>query len=164
MAYYIQLNEEAYLTNGEILLEGSPITFHEIIQLEDEILEREPYSYYGVHHMKEFFELINALGGKRGEFISFLLKNKNTQNQITNRSRANLAKEAGVSIQTVTDAIKIMRKHGLLKSSTMTLMINPFLDRKGDRKRETILMNLYSEFVERGRKERLEIDRKEGRE
>lgn len=152
MSYYLCINEEAYLENGEIIFEGSPISFYEVLQKEDEVMEREPYTYYGVHHMKEFYELINALGGKRGEFISYLINNKNTWNQISNRSQSELAKEAGVSMQTATDAINLLREHGLIKASTRNFMINPFLDRRGDRKRETVLMNLYGEFIERGKK------------
>lgn len=153
MGYYIQIDEDAYLESGEVILQGSAMTAWEIYEREElDSVGGEKYTQFGIHHMDELCMLINALGGKRGEFISFLLKAKNNQNKIVERSHLELAKEAGVSLKSATEGINILRDKGLLKLSNRSIMIHPYLDRRGNRRREVFLMNLYSGYNGRGRK------------
>lgn len=152
MAYYIKIDEGAYLENGEIVLDGSPLTFWDIYEREDVDLsceEQDGFSHFGIHSMDALTALINALGGRRGEFISFLLKNKDGKNQIMDKRITDLAQGAGVSMQTANDAIKILRDNGLMKISTKNLMINPKLDRRGKKKRQVFLAKVYAEFKDR---------------
>lgn len=152
MAYYIMVDEAAYLSNGEVIISGIPMSFWEIFEKEEDSWEKEPYTYFGIHGIKEFCSLIDALGGKRGEFISFLIKKKDGKNQISNKKISELAREAGVSAQTAHDALKILKDIELIKTSPTNFMINPRLDRRGDRRREALLLNIYGEFCERGKK------------
>lgn len=146
MAYYIAVDWDAYLKNGEIVLESQPMSFWEIFEIEERDGEREPYTHFGVHGVSELCDLINELGGKRGEFISYLITQKNNDNQINNKRTSDLAQELGVSMQTANDALKILRKTGLIKTSPRNLMISPRLDRRGNKRRSAFLMNLYNEF------------------
>lgn len=153
MGYYIKIADGPYEEDGEVVLDGRPMTFWEIYEQED--LEDDLsgyYSFFGIHSMDALTALINALGGKRGEFISYLLKSKDSRNQIMDKRVSDLAKSAGVSIQSANDAIKIMKDNGLMKSSTKNFMINPKLDRRGQKKRQVFLAKVYAEFKDRSSK------------
>lgn len=149
MSYYVAINERSFLENGEIVLESAPMSFWEIFEFEERDGEKEPYTHFGVHGISELCDLINALGGKRGKFISYLITRKNNENQITNKSVSELSREVGVSMQTANDALSILREIGLVKTSPTNLMISPRLDRRGNKRRSAFLMNLYAHFQER---------------
>lgn len=146
MTYYVMIDSEAYLEHGEVVISGPPISEQDIIEADYQKGDKEPYTYFGVHRTKELYEFINALGGKRGEFISYLLQKKNADNQILQRRIKDLAEEAGVSMQTANDALKFMRANGFIKTNTNILMINPRLDRRGNRRKEARLLNIYETF------------------
>lgn len=154
MGYYVKINETQYLKDGDIVIESAPIDFWDIVDLEDkeETDNKDSYYFFGMHYVKEFCDLIEAIGGKRGEFISYLIKKKNGQNQISNQRVKDLAADAGVSLQTANDALEILRNNDLAKTAPMNIMINPRLERKGNRRREVLLSKLYSGFYERRKK------------
>lgn len=143
MDYYAKIDAEAYRSGGEIILIGEPVSWQELF---DDEFEKFPYTGFGIHRMEAFCKFIEEIGGKKGKFCVFLLKNKDARNQISNMRIVDLAKEAGVSVQTANDTLKALRRIGAIKTAVNMLMVNPGIDHKGDRKRESFLTKVYENF------------------
>lgn len=144
MNYYIEIDMKQYLKNGAIEVIGKPIALGELVGRE--FLKKAPNTGFSIHRTKKFYEFLEVIGGKKGEFIAYLLKQKDSRNQIINKTIAQMSKECGVSLNTSRGAIKILRDAGCIKSGIATFMINPDLEHRGDRVREMYLKNLYENF------------------
>lgn len=143
MDYYVKIDAEAYQRRGDVILTGEPVSWQ---QLFDDEFEKFPYTGFGIHRMDALCKFIEEIGGKKGKFCVFLLKNKDARNQISNMRVVDLANEAGVSVQTANDTLKALRKIGAIKTAVNMLMVNPGIDHKGDRKRESFLTKVYENF------------------
>lgn len=156
MDFYVKINEKNYFSNGEVVPVGSPKELTEIFADE---FEKMPDKGFRIHRPDIFCKFIESVGGKRGKVASYILRNKDPRNILIARI-CDLAKNAGVSLQTANDTIRLLRESDSIKTIHGVLMVNPGVDHSGDRKREAYLMKVYQDF-DRRKKEELEKAYKE---
>lgn len=145
MDYYVKIDKTKFLSEGEIVIKGEPKDLTEIFGDE---FEKMPDKGFRIHRPDIFCRFIEAVGGKRGKLAAYILKHKDPRNILLARVR-DLAAGAGVSLQTATDTLKLLKNADLIKTISGALMVNPGVDHSGDRKRETYLMKVYQGFDNR---------------
>lgn len=142
MEYYQKIDGNAYLNTGEIVPIGEPKTWDEMY---GEDFEKVPNSGFGIHRLDWYCKLLEAIGGKKGKVASYLIRKKNSQNVYVGRVN-DIVVDVGISLQTVTEALKLMKQADVIKTMTCALMVNPGCEHKGNRKREAYLMKEYQTF------------------
>lgn len=145
MDYYVKIDERLYLSNGEIKVVGEAKTLEELFGDE---FERMPDKGFRIHRPEVLCKFVEAIGGKRGKAAAYILKHKDPRNILLTRV-CDLATNAGVSLQTANDTLRLLRQTDSIKTINGALMVNPGVDHSGDRKRETYLMKVYQEFDSR---------------
>lgn len=148
MEYYVRIDEKEFLSNGDICIVGKPKT---LMELFGEEFEKMPNKGFRIHRPDVFYNFIEVIGGKRGKVASYILRNKDPRNILLRRVQ-DLAEDAGVSLQTANDTLRVLRESNSIKTITSAIMVNPGVDHSGDRQRESFLMRMYQEF-ERRKKE-----------
>lgn len=148
MDYYVKIDGELYLDTGEIRLEGTPQSWVEVTSNAYNI---QPKGAFHIHRSDALYSFIEAMAGKRGKVATFLLKTKDPRNICITRVE-DIARGSGVAIQTANEALKLMRGANSIKTITGAVMVNPRLDRIGDKQREGYLMKLYETFDSRTRR------------
>lgn len=142
MEFYAKIDKDKYLSSGEVSVIGEP---KDLIELFGDEFEKYPEKGFRIHRPDIFCDFIKAVGGKRGKCAAFILKHKDPRNILMTRV-SDLAKNAGVSLTTANDTIRLLRNSGSIKTVTRALMVNPGVDHSGDRKREAYLMKMYQNF------------------
>lgn len=145
MDYYQKIDGKAYLDTGEVVPIGDPKTWDEMY---GDDFEKVPNSGFGIHRLEWYCKLLEVIGGKKGKVAAYLIKKKDSRNVYIGRV-SDIVVETDVSLQTVTEAIKIMRQADLIKTMTCAYMVNPGCEHKGNRKREAYLMKEYATFGRR---------------
>lgn len=145
MDYYVKIAEGPYLSGGEIKVIGEAKTLEELFGDE---FEKMPNKGFRIHRPDILYKFIEAVGGKRGKVAAYILKHKDPRNILLARV-CDLSANAGVSLQTANDTLKLLRQTDSIKTISGALMVNPGVDHSGDRKRETYLMKLYQDFSDR---------------
>lgn len=109
---------------------------------------RVPGSFM-IAYLAEIIALIDKLGNQKMQVVKYILENMNKSNNtliITNRE---LAKKAGVGINTVTDTLKLLREANLIETRTGALMLSPALMNNKKASAEASMMVKYTEFAEK---------------
>lgn len=142
MEYYAKIDSALYYATGEVKVIEEPKSWKEILEDgEDEF----PRSGFHIHRPDMLYRFIEALGGKKGKVASYILKEKDSRNICMLRVE-DVARGAGVALQTANDTLKALRSSGCIKTRTGLIMTNPGIDRTGDKKREAYLMKMYENF------------------
>lgn len=145
MEYYAKIDSALYYATGEVKVIEEPKSWKEILEDgEDEF----PRSGFHIHRPDMLYKFIETLGGKKGKVASYILKEKDSRNICMLRVE-DVARGAGVALQTANDTLKALRSAGCIKTRTGLIMTNPGIDRTGDKKREAYLMKLYENFDQR---------------
>lgn len=148
MDYYAKIDSAHYYATGEIKVIEEPKSWKEIMEEgEDEF----PHGGFHIHRPDVLFKFIEALGGKKGKVATYMLREKDSRNICMLRVE-DLARGAGVALQTANETLKILRASGCIKTRTGLIMTNPGIDRTGNKKREAYLMKLYETFDSRTRR------------
>lgn len=143
MSLYVRVDEGHYQRTGEVRMVGIPKDVDAIMY---EFLQDDaPNTGFAIHRPDWFYKLIEKIGGKKGKVVICLLKKKGADNKVEVRIK-DLVEWTGASTKTVMDTIKLLRDNNMLKTRTCMMMVNPGIEHRGDRKREAVLMRLYSEF------------------
>lgn len=145
MDYYVKIDGHLYLSNGEIKVIGKAKTLEELFGDE---FERMPDKGFRIHRPEALCKFVEAIGSKRGKAAAYILKHKDPRNILLTRV-CDIAENAGVSMQTANDTLRILRQSDSIKTIYGALMLNPGVDHSGDRKRETYLMKVYQSFDSR---------------
>lgn len=113
----------------------------------DQIITKTERQGFEITYLMYFFNLFNELGGQKYKVVEYILKNKDANNALIITQRE-LSKKAEVSINTVTEAIRILREAGLIETRTGAIMINPKLSHRGSNAKEQFLMHKFTTFDE----------------
>lgn len=111
----------------------------------DEIVKKVPRSGFEITYLTYLFDLFDKLGGRKYKVLKYILQNKSIDNTliITNRE---LAIRCGVGINTVTDALKLLREAKLIETRTGAIMLNPKLAHHGSDGKERYLLQKFAVF------------------
>ena len=124
---------------GEILEEREVDTF------EKPVGRREPFM---ITYLSEIINLIDTLGNKKMIVVKYILKNMSKSENILLITSRELAKKCNVSLQTVTETLKLLESADIVKRKTGAIMIHPKLMNNKKAKGEATMMTRYYEFDE----------------
>ena len=124
---------------GEVLEEREVDTF------EKPIGRKEPFM---ITYLTEIINLIDTLGNKKMKVVKYILKNMSKSENILIITSRELAKKCDVSLQTITDTLKLLERADIIKRKTGAIMIHPKLMNNKKAQGEAIMMTKYYEFNE----------------
>lgn len=135
---YVQIDLEELSKTGEIKLVGDPF-------VADASLTKVQRNGFEITYLAYLFDVFDQLGGQKYKVFKYIVENKSSENTliITNRE---LAKRCKVGINTVTEAIKLLKEKGLIATRTGAIMLLPKIAHRGKKGREQFLMHKFQEF------------------
>lgn len=111
----------------------------------DNIIRKTPRNGFEITYLTYFFDLFDKLGGKKYTVLKYILKNKNSENQLIITVRE-LADACKVSTKTVVDTLTLLRDANLIETRTGAIMLNPRLAHRGKDQRERYLLQKFVAF------------------
>lgn len=111
----------------------------------DQVIKKVPRNGFEITYLAYFMDLFDKLGGKKYVVFKYILSNKSAENTLITTHRE-LAKNCGVSLQTVTDTLKLLKEAGLITQRTGAIMLHPQLAHRGSDKKEAYLLQKFVGF------------------
>lgn len=135
---YVQVDLEKLSQTGEIELIGDPF-------VADASLTKVERNGFEITYLAYLFDVFDQLGGQKYKVFKYIVEHKSSENTliITNRE---LAKRCNVGINTVTEALKLLKEKGLIATRTGAIMLLPKIAHRGKKGREQFLMHKFQEF------------------
>ena len=137
---YVEIDLELLRATGEIRITSSPI-------IAPTITTNVPRGKFEITYTSELFGILEKLGNKKIQVLSYILDNKDGNNSL-NMTNTQLSKQLGIARQTVIDTMHILEDANLVKRQNSVIMISPGLMVKGNQLREAWLMRRYQEIDE----------------
>ena len=137
---YIEFDVPHFRETGEIIIIGDPI-------IAPEISTKAPRGKFEIVYTAELFGLLQKLGNRKIQVLSYLLENKDNQNSL-NMTNTEIAKNIGVSRKTVVETMKVLEDADLLRRKGTVIMFSANFMVKGSRLREAYLMHKFEEMSE----------------
>lgn len=122
---------------GEILEEREVDTFEKIVG------RKEPFM---ITYLAEIIRLIDTLGNKKMLVVKYILKNMSKSDNVLLITSRGLAKKCNVSLQTVTETLKLLEDAEIIKRKTGAIMIHPKLINNKKASGEAIMMTKFLQF------------------
>lgn len=138
---YVEIDLRLLKETGEIKIIGDPIEA-------PEITTRVPSGAFEITYTAELFNVMQKMGNAKIKVFSYILDHKDGNNCINTNVRK-LAKEIGVSHQTISSTFKILQEQELIDRKGSVYMISPRLMVKGSQVREAFLMKRFVEMSEK---------------
>ena len=135
---YMQIDLMAYHETGEIRLVGEPI-------IADASITKCDRNGFEITYLAYLFDVFDQLGGQKYKVFKYIVEHKSSDNTliITNRE---LAKKCGVTVDTVSRTLKLLKEKGLIATRTGAIMVLPKIAHRGKANREQYLMHKFQEF------------------
>lgn len=99
-----------------------------------------------ITYLAEIIELIETLGNKKMQVVKYILSNMDKNNNTLIITTRELATEAGVSHNTVLDALKQLEEANIIHRKTGVIMVSPKLMNNKKASGEATMMIRYKEF------------------
>ena len=135
---YIEIDLQHFYETGEIITIGEPI-------IAPEITPKIPRGNFEIVYTAELFGILEKLGNKKIQVLSYLLDHKDGQNSL-NVTNTELAKDIGVARKTVVETMKVLENADLLRRKGSVIMFSANFMVKGSRLREAYLMHKFEEM------------------
>lgn len=135
---YVEIDIELLQSTGEIRIISAPI-------IAPTITTKVPRGSFEITYTSELFGILEKLGNKKIQVLSFILDHKDGNNTL-NMTNTELAERTKISRKTVVETINILRDADLLQRKGSVIMISPNLMVKGNQLREAWLMRKYEEI------------------
>lgn len=112
----------------------------------DDVVRKVQRTGFEITYLTYLFDVFDKLGGKKYQVLKYIMDHKSSDTNaliITNRE---LAAKSKVSLQTVTEALKILREAHLIETRTGAIMLNPKLAHRGNSGKEKYLLQKFEAF------------------
>lgn len=118
----------------------------EIIEV-DETLKNinENRNGFEITYLSYLVDLFDELGGKKYIVFKYIIKNKNSENQLIITTKE-LAEKTKVSEPTVIATLKLLKNANLIQTRTGAIMLNPKIAHKGKNSKERYLLQKFVSF------------------
>lgn len=113
----------------------------------DDVVKKTPRNGFEIHYLTYLFDLFDKLGGKKYIVLKYIMKNKNSENQLIITVRE-LAKACNVSTKTVIETLNLLKDANLIETRTGAIMLNPKLSHRGDDRKERYLLQKFVTFAD----------------
>lgn len=127
--YYQQINPDT----GEII--GDVI-------VADVAIKEVPRVGFAITYLSTIVQLIDNVGNKKMQVVKYVLQKMDSNNILIETVRE-IAKNAGVSLQTVHSTLQILEGAGIIARKSGVIMLSPKLAHKGNAKKERYLMTRF---------------------
>lgn len=111
----------------------------------NEVIQYQPREDFEIAYISTLCGLMNKLGGKKYKVLSYLLKNKNSDNVVIATNRE-IATELRISTKTLSETFNLLREYGVIATKTGVIMVLPRLTMQGGAYKEQKLMIVFREF------------------
>ena len=130
---WVQVDPQALQETGEIKL------------VADASITKCDRNGFEITYLAYLFDVFDQLGGQKYKVFKYIVEHKSSDNTliITNRE---LAKNCGVTIDTVSRTLKLLKEKGLIATRTGAIMVLPKIAHRGKVGREQFLMHKFEEF------------------
>lgn len=91
---------------------------------------------------------IDEVGNAKMKILNYLIKNRYRGNNTLIKTVRQIAKDTGVSYQTVSVTLQILEKHKIISRKTGSLILNPDVIFKGGHKHRMNILIEYHHFAE----------------
>ena len=135
---YVEIDPDALDTTGEVKIIGSPF-------IAPTYETKVPRGKFEIVYTAELFGIMEKLGNKKIQVLSYLLDNKDGSNSL-NMTNTEIAKEAKVSRKTVVETMKILEQADLIHRKNSVVMFSANFMVKGNQMREAYLMHKFREM------------------
>lgn len=142
---YVEIDYQALKETGEVRIIGSPI-------VAPTITTKVPRGKFEIVYTAELFGVLDKLGNKKIQVLSYLLENKDSNNSL-NMTNTEIAKNIGIARKTVVETMKILENADLVRRKNSVIMFSSNLMLKGNQMREAYLMRKYEEMSPRAYEE-----------
>lgn len=99
-----------------------------------------------ITYLSEVINLIDTLGNKKMQVVKYILKEMEKSNNILVITSRELAQKCNVSLQTVTDTLKLLEGANLIQRRVGSIMLKPRLMNNRSAKKEATMMTKYYQF------------------
>lgn len=137
---YVQIDLKKLYDTGEVEIIGEPF-------VADASLTKVDRNGFEITYLAYLFDVFDQLGGQKYKVFKYLIKNKSSDNIVIATNRE-LAKKCEVSIETVRQALKLLKEKNIIATRTGAIMILPKVAHRGKVGREQYLMHKFQEFNE----------------
>lgn len=135
---YVRIDAQAFQEHGEVKITSEPI-------IADEVVKKVNRNGFEITYLTYLVDLFDKLGGKKYTVFKYILAHKSAENTLIITTRE-LARKTETSVQTVTDALKLLEESGLIARKTGAIMLLPKVAHRGNDRREAYLMQKFVEF------------------
>lgn len=136
---YIEIDLDHLYDTGEIRVIGEPI-------VAPTITTKVPRGKFEIVYTAELFGILDKLGNKKIQVLSYLLDNKDGSNCL-NMTNTEIAKNIGVARKTVVETMKVLESADLLHRKGTVVMLSANFMMKGNQLREAYLMQKFEEMA-----------------
>lgn len=99
-----------------------------------------------ITYLSEVINLIDTLGNKKMQVVKYILKEMEKSNNILVITTRELSTKCNVSLQTVTDTLKLLEGANLIQRRVGSIMLKPRLMNNRSAKKEATMMTKYYQF------------------
>lgn len=99
-----------------------------------------------ITYLSEVVNLIDTLGNKKMQVVKYILKEMEKSNNILVITSRELSQKCNVSLQTVTDTLKLLEGANLIQRRVGSIMLKPRLMNNRSAKKEATMMTKYYQF------------------
>lgn len=99
-----------------------------------------------ITYLSEVINLIDTLGNKKMQVVKYILKEMEKSNNILVITSRELSQKCNVSLQTVTDTLKLLEGANLIQRRVGSIMLKPRLMNNRSAKKEATMMTKYYQF------------------
>lgn len=135
---YVEIDLDALNETGELKIIGEPI-------IAPTITTKVPRGKFEIVYTAELLGVLEKLGNKKIQVLSYLLDNKDGNNSL-NMTNTEIANNIGIARKTVVETMKILENADLVRRKNSVIMFSSKLMIKGNRMREAYLMRKYEEM------------------
>ena len=123
----------------------------EIIEV-DETLKNisENRNGFEITYLSYLIDLFDELGWKKYLVFKYIIKNKNSENQLLITTKE-LSQKTGVSEPTVIATLKLLKNANLIQTRTGAIMLNPKIAHRGKDTKERYLLQKFVAFEEKNK-------------
>lgn len=135
---YFRIDSMAWLTNGELVPVGEPLTAEMIMGKTG----KAPKGGFDIVRVPFLNTALERVCREQGKVLAYLFANRNFEN-IVDKTNAQISQATGVSRSTIVRMIDALEDEGLLVQTRGKIYINPRMIHRGDNVRESVM---YTEF------------------
>lgn len=150
---YVEIDSERWVDYGEIVRIGEPLKREDIVA---SLIDKAPNTGFHIFRDEIMCRALRAVGVK-GKIVANLIQYKSETN-ILRTTIKKIATQESVSVQAVSDCLKMLEKIGVVSVKSdgymKDIFINPGLSHRGTRYREKALMQEFERFDKEVKKDR----------